>query len=179
LLLPVAGADIGDCLNRALSHLLGRGHDGVLALNSDGPTLPVGYLKQALARLDEADVVLGPGEDGGYYLIGFKEPHPGLFREIDWSTERVTAQTLERAEALDLRVSMLPPWYDVDTAVDLARLRAEVGGLSSDALSHTRRFLEQQDRHLEDLEHGQVLCLPRRDDHRGRKTSDGALPLFE
>jgi len=102
LLLPVAGADIGDCLNKVLSDLLASGHSRAMALNSDGPTLPSSHLRQAVAELDDADVVLGPSEDGGYYLIGLKEPQPGLFQDIEWSTERVTSQTLVRAESLAL-----------------------------------------------------------------------------
>ena len=142
LLLPVTGADIGDCLNQVLSLLLSRGYAGAMALNSDGPTLPIEQLRQAVARLDRADVVLGPGEDGGYYLIGLKEQHPGLFQGIDWSTERVAAQTLEKAGILGLCVSLLPTWYDVDTAADLVRLRAEVATLPANAVPHTRHFLE-------------------------------------
>ena len=141
LLLPVKGADIGECLNRVLDHMLASGHAGAIALNSDGPTLPASYLERAVAGLEEADVVLGPGEDGCYYLIGFKEPHPGLFERIDWSTERVGAQTLSRAGALGLRVALLPAWYDVDTAADLDRLRAEIDTLPASAVPHTRRFL--------------------------------------
>jgi rSAM/selenodomain-associated transferase 1 len=143
-LLPVRGADIGDCLNKVLGHLLAQGHAQAMALNSDGPTLPPSHLRQAVAGLASADVVLGPGEDGGYYLIGLKEPHPDLFQGIDWSTERVTAQTLARAEALGLTVALLPTWYDVDTESDLERLRAEVATLPPDAVPHTRCFLEAE-----------------------------------
>jgi len=140
ILLPVAGADIGECLNQALGRLLAAGHSLAIALNSDGPTLPAAYLRQAIARLDGADVVLGPSEDGGYYLIGLKQLRPELFREIEWSSERVTAQTLARAEAMGLSVALLPPWYDVDTAADLDRLWAELAALPAGALLHTRRF---------------------------------------
>ena len=144
LLLPVSGADIGECLDRVLSSLLAAGHSGVMALNSDGPTLPADHLRQALTQLDQADVVLGPGEDGGYYLIGLREPQPGLFYEIDWSTERVLPQTLARAESLGLSVALLPPWYDVDTAPDLDRLRAEVASMPPDTVPHTRQFLHKK-----------------------------------
>jgi rSAM/selenodomain-associated transferase 1 len=139
-LLPVSGEDIGDCLNQVLSGLLTEGYTHTLALNSDGPTLAASCLQQALTLLDEADVVLGPGEDGGYYLIGLKRPQPELFRDIAWSTERVTAQTLARAEALGLSVAMLPAWYDVDTPEDVDRLRAELATLPPEAVPHTRRF---------------------------------------
>jgi hypothetical protein len=140
LLLPVVGADIGDCLERVLGQLLTAGHAGAIALNSDGPTLPPAYLEAAAARLGTADAVLGPSEDGGYYLIGLRRPQPLLFRDIAWSTTQVTVQTLDRAAALGLSVALLPPWYDVDTAGDLARLRDELARLPGDTLLHTRRF---------------------------------------
>lgn len=140
LLLPVAGTDIGDCLKQVLSRLLAAGHPQAMAINSDGPTLPAPYLRQAIAWLDDADVVLGPSEDGGYYLIGLTQPRPELFADIEWSSERVTAQTLARAEAMGLRVALLPAWYDVDTAADLDRLQAELATLPPGALPHTRRF---------------------------------------
>jgi glycosyltransferase A (GT-A) superfamily protein (DUF2064 family) len=126
---------------RALGRLLAAGHSRAIALNSDGPTLPAAYLRQAIARLDDADVVLGPSEDGGYYLIGLTQPQPELFQDIEWSTEQVTAQTLARAEAMGLSVALLPPWYDVDTAADLDRFQAELATLPAEALRHTRRFL--------------------------------------
>jgi hypothetical protein len=143
ILLPVAGADIGDCLNQVLGRLLADGHSQAIALNSDGPTLPAAHLRQAIDRLGSADVVLGPSEDGGYYLIGLKQPRPELFGGIEWSTERVTAQTLTQAEAMGLSVALLPPWYDVDTAADLDRLRTELATLPAEALPHTRRFFNR------------------------------------
>lgn len=148
VLLPVVGADIGDCLNQALSRLLADGYAKGLALNSDGPTLPFAHLQQAFAELENTyvDVVLGPSEDGGYYLIGLKRPHPGLFRGIAWSTDRVTAQTLAKAEAMGLEVVQLPSWYDVDTAAELDRLLAELLTLPDDALPHTRRLLAESQR---------------------------------
>jgi rSAM/selenodomain-associated transferase 1 len=144
MLLPVAGTDIGDCLNQVLNRLLAAGHRQAIAINSDGPTLPPVYLRQAVAWLADVDAVLGPSEDGGYYLIGLTRPRPGLFEDIEWSTARVTRQTLARAEALGLDVSLLPPWYDVDTAADLDRLQAELATLPGEALPYTRRFFEQR-----------------------------------
>jgi len=140
ILLPVAGVDIGDCLNQVLGRLLAAGHPQAIALNSDGPTLPEAYLRQAFAGLDGADVVLGPSEDGGYYLIGLKQACPELFRDIEWSSEQVTAQTLARAQAMELNVALLPTWYDVDTSADLDRLQGELATLPATALPHTRRF---------------------------------------
>ena len=139
-LMPVAGHDIGDCLDQVLTQLLAAGHPVAMALNSDGPTLPPAIIQRAVTSLATANVVLGPSEDGGYYLIGLKQPAPGLFKDIDWSTEQVTRQTLDRAQTLRLSVALLPPWYDVDTAADLTRLRAELDVLSDNDLPFTRRF---------------------------------------
>ena len=69
--------------------------------------------------------VLGPSEDGGYYLIGLQQPHAHLFEEITWSTSVVSSQTIQRATEIQLPVELLREWYDVDDANSLARLHAE------------------------------------------------------
>jgi uncharacterized protein len=115
-LLEAVAPDFGACLFRAATSLLAAGHESVCLLNSDSPTLPTGYLVAAATALAAPGdrVVIGPATDGGYYLIGIKQPHRRLFEDVDWSTERVFRQTLARAEELDLPVVVLPSWYDVD-----------------------------------------------------------------
>jgi glycosyltransferase A (GT-A) superfamily protein (DUF2064 family) len=108
--------------------------------------LPAEYVERAVDLLTNSDVVIGPAEDGGYYLIGLRQKHPGLFSDIAWSSSRVAAQTLERAATLGLTAARLPPWYDVDTPADLERLRAELVSLPPDVVPHTRRFLAGQTR---------------------------------
>ncbi len=129
-LLAQEGEDLGERLTRLLHRLLAEGHAGALALDSDSPTLPMAYVAEASRALaaGEADVVLGPSDDGGYYLVGLRAPCPGLFDGVPWSTPRTRDATLARARALGLSVRLLPPWFDVDTADDLARLRAELAG---------------------------------------------------
>ena len=73
----------------------------------------------------EADVVLGPAEDGGYYLVGLGAPAPELFVDVPWGTSTVYRTTLGRARALGRRIAVLPVWFDVDRARDLARLGRE------------------------------------------------------
>jgi len=85
-----------------LSSCSPQGCSRVMAINSDGPTLPVAYLERAEALLDRHDVVLGPSEDGGYYLVGLRQSVPGLFQGIAWSTCRVMSQTMDRAGTLGL-----------------------------------------------------------------------------
>jgi rSAM/selenodomain-associated transferase 1 len=133
-LLETDAADFGACLFHAAASLLGAGHEAVCLLNSDSPTLPVAYLAAAATALAAPGdrMVLGPSTDGGYYLLGLKQPHRRLFEDIDWSTERVSGQTLARAAELGLAVHQLPSWYDVD---DFRSLRLLVGELFED-----RRF---------------------------------------
>jgi rSAM/selenodomain-associated transferase 1 len=142
LLLPVAGVNIGDCLAQATDALFAAGFSKVIALNSDGPSLPRDYLLQAIDFLEKNDVVLGPGEDGGYYLIGFKHSYPELFQQIAWSTPQVLNQTLARLRTLALHVALTPTWYDVDTLQEAIRLASELVALPSGLLTHTRHFFE-------------------------------------
>jgi len=125
-LLPQQGADLGERLANALGQHFDLGYRRVAIMNSDGPTLPLACLEEAFSGLDHADVTLGPGHDGGYYLIGMKRLHPDLFQGIDWSTERVIPQTLAVCRNLGLAVHRLPEWYDVDVEEDLARLRRDL-----------------------------------------------------
>jgi uncharacterized protein len=118
------GADLGSRLFGALTSV-GGPDAAVAALGSDHPTLPVARIEEAFARVERgADVVLGPADDGGYYLIALQRSalFPRLFADIEWSTERVLAATLERAGELNLRVELLESGSDVDTPADLARL---------------------------------------------------------
>ena len=120
--------NFGDCLFRTIQQIFARGHGSAVVLNSDSPTLPTAFLVKTadvLARPGER-AVLGPSSDGGYYLLGLKTAHRGLFEDIAWSTERVAAQTLERARDIGLDVHMLPVWYDVDDIEGLHRLAGEV-----------------------------------------------------
>jgi len=140
-ILAVEGADIGECLVGAMGLLFSEGFTRVVAVNSDGPTLPAEYIERAVAMLTDSDVVLGPAEDGGYYLIGLRQTQPGLFADIAWSSSRVAAQTLERAAAAGLTVAQLPSWYDVDTPAELERLREELVARPLGIAPCTRAFL--------------------------------------
>jgi rSAM/selenodomain-associated transferase 1 len=130
-LLPQRGRDLGERLLHVAEDLFGVGFDAVCLINSDSPTLPRSYLGDAAAllRKPEDRVAFGEAEDGGYYLIGLKKPHRHLFHNIEWSTERVLAQSIERARQITLDVARLPAWYDVDDMESLRRLYREIVGL--------------------------------------------------
>ena len=123
-LLAQRPGDLGARMRGALEDLLARGAPGAILVGSDVPTLPRGVLAHAVSRLRDADLVLGPSEDGGYYLIGVRAPRPALFEAIAWSTDTVCAETVARARSLGLDVVLLPTWFDVDTPADLDRLEA-------------------------------------------------------
>jgi hypothetical protein len=125
---PSGVLGFGGCLLHAAQALFAQGYDAACLLNSDSPTLPTALLVQAAEALAEAGdrVVLGPADDGGYYIIGMKAPHAGLFADIAWSTEHVAEQTRERARSLGLELVELATWYDVDDAAALARLMRDV-----------------------------------------------------
>lgn len=118
----------GGRLFGAVEDLLALGYGAVCLIDSDSPTLPATALAAAIESLalpgDRA--VLGPSEDGGYYLIGVKAAHRRLFEEIEWSTERVATQTLERAAEIGVEMVELQTWYDVDDGPTLRALCGEL-----------------------------------------------------
>ena len=130
-------------LDYALTHYTRQGYDQVILLDGDSPTLPLSHLRSAFNALSTTTIVLGPTLDGGYYLIGACQPQPALFRweQLDGAT--VCNDTRARAEASGHRVTLLPPWYDIDTSEDVDRLvdalRTETG-----AARRTRQFLVRQ-----------------------------------
>ncbi len=146
LLEPLAPADVrwagqggGD-----LGARLARVPAPCLILGTDSPHLPPSVLRLALDALTHHDVVLGPAEDGGYYLIGLRAGQPALFDDVAWSTDAVMAQTLARASARGLSVFQTPSWYDLDTPADLRRLARDLAGVppgSEDDCPATRAAL--------------------------------------
>jgi rSAM/selenodomain-associated transferase 1 len=121
------GRGLGDAMESAFRLGLAEGFRSVGVLGADNPTLSWGVLRDAFAALDgQADVTLGPSDDGGYYLLAARAVHPPLFRDMVWSTSAVAAQTLERCRALGLRTYLAARWYDVDDAGGLDRLRADL-----------------------------------------------------
>lgn len=120
----------------------------VVVIGTDSPTLPRSFLRQAFEQLQTCDCVLGPAIDGGYYLVGLKEPAPGLFAGIDWSSPHVFRQTVERLQAGHQSLSLLPPWYDIDTRADVQFLQGHLQGLLlagelDEIPQHTLRAVQQ------------------------------------
>ncbi len=128
LLLPQRGNGFGERLLATAEDLFACGFSAVCLIDSDSPTVPTAEFTLAAQELLKAGsrAVLGPSADGGYYLIGLQQPEPELFERITWSTHLVAAETLERAREIQLPVTQLAEWYDVDDAESLERLRGEM-----------------------------------------------------
>ena len=95
----------------------------------DSPTLPLSYIEEAFAKLEQADVILGPATDGGYYLLGCAGRVPPIFENITWSGPTVLEETVTLLKDSEWRLELLPPWYDVDTLNDWQMLRGHLAGL--------------------------------------------------
>src|SRR5438093_9615707 len=146
-LLPQRGGSFGERLWFAAQDLFKCGFGGVCLIDSDSPTVPAATFAQAvkILRSPREHIVLGPSDDGGYYLIGLKKPHREIFERIDWSTERVFDQTRERARGTSLEVGLLPKCYDVDDPAALRRLCNELLGRNSrdEIAPETCKFLNE------------------------------------
>jgi len=111
------GSDLGQRMANALARCHADGFQG-LVVGGDCPPVDAAYARQAAEALGEADVVLGPALDGGYGLVGTRQPLPQIFLDIPWGTNAVLQATLERIEEAKLSVRLLEPIWDVDTASD-------------------------------------------------------------
>ncbi|MCC7465002.1 MAG: TIGR04282 family arsenosugar biosynthesis glycosyltransferase [Saprospiraceae bacterium] len=110
--------DLGDRMAAAFEEAFSSGAHQVIIIGSDCPELDGDLLNQAFDAMEQADYVLGPASDGGYYLLGMKERNAGLFQDMIWSTNQVGAETLRRIAAKGQSVHVLRELTDVDTEED-------------------------------------------------------------
>jgi len=114
-------------------------------VGTDSPTLPPRMIEKAFRALSRKDVVLGPSVDGGYYLIGMKEPCAGIFKGICWGSASVFKKTLDNATALGKTTALLDEWYDVDDRDGLQRLKTHLEALKNKNIArNTRKFLKEE-----------------------------------
>lgn len=123
---PQPNGDFGARLSAGIAAGFAAGHTRVAVVGSDIPHMASGWIDDAFALLDDADMALGPAHDGGYYLMALRQPEPRLFRGIDWSSGREFAQTLTRARECGLRVALVETTFDIDNEADLDALRARI-----------------------------------------------------
>jgi rSAM/selenodomain-associated transferase 1 len=121
--------DLGARMRRFFDDAWKSGVQRAVLIGSDSPTLPVEYVEQAFALLEQYAVVLGPACDGGYYLVAAANHTPAIFDGIAWSTPEVWGQTIARLHASQTPFAILPEWYDVDEVAALRRLHQELSQL--------------------------------------------------
>ena len=129
------GEDLGQRMDHALTAILNRGYAYALLVGTDIPNLSSRHYHRAKEILQTTDVVLGPTEDGGYYLVGTKKPIPELFANIPWSTDNVLTQSQAHAQQAGLAVELLAPERDIDTFEDVQSFLHEETGSGKKVLS--------------------------------------------
>jgi rSAM/selenodomain-associated transferase 1 len=142
-LVPQRGDDLGQRMGSAFDGLLAhRGYAAALLVGSDIPLLTTSHLTTACGALEAgADLVLGPADDGGYYLIGMRRADMRVFEGIAWSTASVLADTVRTADRLGLTRTHIDRAYDIDTIDDLRRLERELVSASAAVAPNLRRWL--------------------------------------
>ncbi len=130
--MPQHGDQLGERMRNVFQELCEEGFGRVIMIGADVPHVRDEWIEEAEAQLGTADVVLGPTDDGGYYLVAMRAPHD-IFAGIAMSTARVLEETLRRAAASGLRVHLLPRSFDVDEGRDLVRLREFLRHAEADA----------------------------------------------
>jgi rSAM/selenodomain-associated transferase 1 len=142
LMIPQRGENLGERLTNCFADLFALGFESVVVIGADSPTLPGEYVFDAFECFEaDDDVVVGPTEDGGYYLIGMRNLHKRIFEDIPWGGAGALDATMELARDAGLNLVLLPEWRDVDTPEDFERLKRELGE-NREAAKFTRRFLK-------------------------------------
>lgn len=146
LMIPQRGQDLGERLTNCFADLFALGFDSVVVIGADSPTLPGEFVFDAFECFEtDDDVVIGPTEDGGYYLIGMRKLHKRIFEDIPWSSAGALDATVDRARETELNLVLLPEWRDVDTPEDFEKLKRELAE-NKNAAKYTRRVLKELNR---------------------------------
>jgi uncharacterized protein len=132
------GRNLGERMWNAYREVLPTSPCAVF-LGTDTPSLPLQYIRDALEKLPRFQVVVGPVEDGGYCLLALSKARRDLFQDIDWGTSAVLTQTRSKLQTDEYY--LLPPWYDIDTAEDLERLKCDLRNDFEGFPTRTFRFL--------------------------------------
>jgi rSAM/selenodomain-associated transferase 1 len=139
--------DLGRKMHRAFAHVFQLGYQKAVIIGSDLPAISRFHIQEAFRRLETHDAVLGPTDDGGYYLIALKSLHPELFANVPWSTDAVMKQTLENARRANLCIAHLKPEADLDTFSDVRKfweqLHPSEAAIEKNAILCTARVLAE------------------------------------
>ncbi len=137
------GRDLGSRMQHAFAETFRAGYERIVIIGTDHPSLPDDFIAFAFQTLSTVEsIVIGPADDGGYYLLGMNQFYPQLFEGMTFSREDVFDQTVDRAATTNAELTILPPWYDVDTPQALQRLLEDLPP-NSETAPRTRAVLLQ------------------------------------
>lgn len=137
------GRTLGDRMYNAFIYAHESKSRKTVIIGTDSPTLPSALVEKAFKALSRMDIVIGPSIDGGYYLIGMKEPCAHIFKGVRWSSASVLKQTLNKARSLGMTTELLKEWFDVDDYASLRRLKRELTeGKNLNIARNTRAVLD-------------------------------------
>lgn len=120
------GKDLGERMQYAFASVFEAGYEKAIIIGTDCPGIDKKILENAFAILNNYDLAIGPARDGGYYLLGMKKLYAELFKEVEWSTDTVLKQTIQKCRQLNLGYALLPVLVDVDEEKDLKYLKRSV-----------------------------------------------------
>jgi rSAM/selenodomain-associated transferase 1 len=140
---PQSEGDLGERMRSALAHLIDGGATSAILVGTDIPLLSVAHLAAARDLLEASGgVVLGPADDGGYFLVGMQKVHAELFDGVEWGTASVLADTVRVADRIGIETRLIGGCYDVDTVEDLRRLEHDLASAAADVAPHMRAWFE-------------------------------------
>ncbi len=118
---PQGEGDLGERMLHAAQTSFADGADEVILVGSDSPTMPAARITDVQRELQKHDAVIGPCDDGGFYVLGLKKTHDEMFSDIAWGGDQACAQTIQRLKSCGLKTTSIDPWYDIDRIDDLRR----------------------------------------------------------
>lgn len=133
LRLKQEGTSLGERMKQALAWGFGQGFTRIVLIGCDSPDLPIDFIREGFARLRTVSCVVGPTQDGGYYLIGARDAIPPVFDRIQWGSSDVMTETLRHLKNNAVSFHPLPLWYDIDRPADLTSLMARIQSLISNS----------------------------------------------
>ncbi len=140
-LIGQSGLTLGERMHNAFLDVLAGGTEAAVMIGADCPSMPAEYIGNAFQLLKEgSEAVIGPSEDGGFYLIGLRSANSEIFKRVDWSTPRAFTHTFQNLVRIGIKPALLPVCYDVDAEADLRRLFSE-RELLTETASHTFEWL--------------------------------------
>lgn len=118
-----SGKDLGERMLNAFKNIFEKDFEKAIIIGTDCPELDSEIIHEAFNKLNEYEIVIGPAKDGGYYLIGLKEPDKFLFENIKWSTGEVLNETIKKIKSAGKNFFLLKELNDIDESKDLVFFR--------------------------------------------------------